>query len=104
MLKAAVFKKCTEKIWEVMKEMSTMEFLNFQVFSLGHVHPGWLDLQNPLSILKATARGQLLIQMYPLSTTHTAGSNEKDLCTLCNQEPGTTIHFLINCRTLAETR
>ena len=79
MINAAVFKKWTEKLWDAAEEMSTMEFLNLQARSLKQLHPVWQGLHNPLSILKATAMAQLLIKRYPLSTSHTADSNKKDL-------------------------
>ena len=106
MVKAAVCKKWTEKLHvrEAAEEMSTMEFFTIQACSLGQLHPVWQGLHNPLSTLKATDRAQLLIKRYPLSTSHTAGSNEKDLCPLCKQVSDITTHFLIHCSARAETK
>ena len=84
--------------------MSCMEFDNLQVCNLRQLHTVWKGLHNPLPILKATVMAQLLITMYPLSTSHTAGSNKRDLCTFYKQELETTNHFLIHCSALAETR
>ena len=97
MVKVAAFKKRTEKLRDAAEEMSTMEFLNLQACSLGQLHPIRQVLHNPLSILKATARAQLFIKLYPLSTSHTSGSNKKDICPFSKQQPETTTHFLIHC-------
>ena len=75
---------------------NTMEFLNLQACSLGQLHPVWLGLHNPLSILNATSRAQLLIKRYPLSTSHSAGSNKKDVCPHSKQKTETTTYFLIH--------
>ena len=64
----------------------------------------WQDMGCPLTIKKATIKAMLLTQRYPLSTSRTAGSRRSELCPLCNSEPETTTHFLLQCGKLSTVR
>jgi hypothetical protein len=104
LVKAAVHAYWTHQLHTEAKGKTTLELLNIHACNTVDIHPAWKDLYCPLSIHKATAKVKLLVQRYPLSTSHTAGHMKSDTCPLCRKEPETVTHFLLHCDTLAEAR
>ena len=70
----------------------------------GKLHPVWRNTTSQLDILKATVKAQLLVKRYPLSTSRTAGKKWSNICPLCEVEPETTAHFLLQCSKLSNIR
>ena len=103
-VKAAVHAYWTHHIQVEALEKKTLVLLNIHACNTIDIHPSWKDLHCTLSIHKATAKVKLLVQRYPLSTSHTAGQKKSDLCPLCKVEPETVIHFLLYCEILVEAR
>ena len=104
-IRGAVAEVWMEELKSEASEMSSLRFLNLEVCQYGQVHPAWnLSRSNPLTSFAANVRVKLLVQRYPLSSNHTAGSHMSKTCKMCHQEEETTLHFLLHCAALRETR
>ena len=80
-------------------------YLNLADTELGRLHPVWDTTKtDPLTSYQASVRMRLLIQRYPLSTSHTAGKQTIGLCKLCEESEETITHFLLICSKLSQTR
>ena len=84
--------------------MSSLSYLNKNACSIGTVHPVWKCGSDPLQSLMASTKAKLLVQRYPLTTSHTAGKNKSDLCPLCHNALEDMEHFLIHCIALEHIR
>ena len=62
-----------------------------------------MDTSDPLAVLRATVHAQLLIQRYPLNTSHTSKQRLAP-CPCCLQCEETLEHFLIHCPGLSMVR
>ena len=85
-------------------KMSSLSYLNKNACSVGTVHPVWKCGSDPLQSLMASIKAKLLVQRYPLTTSHTAGKNKSDLCPLYHNAPEDMEHFLIHCTALEHIR
>ena len=103
------YKEVIEKWWlktlrQKADKMSSLSYLNKNACSVGTVHPVWKCGSDPLQSLMASTKAKLLVQRYPLTTSHTAGKNKSDLCPLCHNAPEDMEHFLIHCTALEHIR
>ena len=46
----------------------------------------------------------MMVQRYGIASNHSAGRNKSDTCPLCQKDPETMPHFLLNCPVLDEAR
>ena len=72
------YKEVIEKWWlktlrQKADTMSSLSYLNKNACSVGTVHPVWKYGSDPLQSLMASTKAKLLVQRYPLTTSHTAG-------------------------------
>ena len=103
-VKTAVNDHWLKTLVEEAKCKKSMSFLNAEKCSLSDTHPVWHDLHCPLDVMKATVKAKMLLQRYPLLTSHTARNQRSETCMLCKQEPETTSHFLLHCPALQKER
>ena len=103
-VKLAVHEEWTNLLQKEASNMTSLQYLNIDACSTNHIHPIWQDLESPLSIKQATVKALLLIKRYPLTTSPTAGTRRRDTCPLCNSEPETVTHFLLQCDRLSTIR
>ena len=84
--------------------MSTLKYLNTEACTPGSVHQVWECGSSPQEVTIAATKARMLVQRYGITTSYCAGRNKTDLCPLCQQEPETLVHFLLNCPALEEAR
>ena len=85
-------------------EKSMLKHLNADTCNMDQIYPVWWNLSSRLDIRRATAKMLLLAQLYSRATSPTAGANKADTCPLCKAERETTVHFLLHCPVLPQTR
>ena len=83
--------------------MSTLKYLLTEKCSPGNVHSIWVTTSDPLIVYRACIHAKLLVQRYPLSSTHIS-KNRSDLCPCCHLEEETIEHFLLKCMNHANAR
>lgn len=104
MVKEAVNSHWTECLRKEAAGMTSLSYLDLKLCNTCTLHPVWLNLTSQLAVRKATVKALLMVQRYPLTTSHTAGANRKEQCPLCSEEPETTEHFILHCKALRQTR
>jgi hypothetical protein len=103
-VKSAVLNHWTASLRDDAQRMTTLAYLKLDCCHLGKMHHTWHALHNKLVIRKASVKSKLLVQRYPLTTSHTAGMKKAPLCILCHQDEETTLHFILHCPTLQQAR
>jgi hypothetical protein len=103
-VKAAVHRYWTKQTREAAHDRSTLQYLCVDLCSTEQTHPVWQNLNDPLTIRKATVKALLLVQRYPLASAHTAGPKRSESCPLCSGDLETTTHFLLHCPSLHPIR
>ena len=84
--------------------MTSLQYINIEQCDISTPNPVWQNVRSPMDIMKATVKAQIMVQRYPLATSHTAGSRKSPLCPICGKEPEDTMHFLLQCDTLMSVR
>jgi hypothetical protein len=97
-VKKAVYSEWDKQLRETAVTKSTLTLLSKRC-TITAIHPVWEHVTSQLDIRKATVKSQLLIQRYPLSTSHTAGKKKSSLCPLCKDEPETTVRSCVIANT-----
>ena len=104
-VKKAVEEKWYEQLCEEAKTKSTLSYLNTEECGIGHLHPAWDSARtDPHTSFCASIRVKILVQRYPIATSHTAGRSRSLTCKLCNEDDESMIHFLLQCTALASAR
>ena len=81
-----------------------MTFLNLEACMPDMVHPVWRCGTDPMQVTMAVTKARLLIQRYPLGSSHSAGKHKSDRCILCGGPEESTYHFLLICEHLQGIR
>ena len=104
MVKNAVNEHWYDELTEQASKMKTLKYLNTHNCCPGYVHTIWSHNTDPLEAHMATVKARILVQRYPLSSSHCAGKNASPTCPLCREGEETTEHFLIVCPALMKRR
>ena len=84
--------------------MSTLHFLNTHSYHVGSCHCIWAGtIADPLAVYRASVHMKILMQRYPINTSHTSKSRTST-CPCCHNGEETLAHFLIQCRMLRSAR
>ena len=103
-VKASVSHYWMEQLYEDAKGKSTLQYLNLDHCIQDTPHHIWTSTtSDPLQVHRAAVHVQLLVQRYPISTSHTA-KHKSDMCPCCKSAEETLLHFLTCCKALANTR
>ena len=102
-------KQCVWDSWykwlkEEALNKSTLKYLNLEYCQPGIIHPVWAqDELDPLAHHRATVHVHLLVQRYPINTSHTS-KKKSSPCPCCQAEEETLEHFLLKCKQTAHIR
>ena len=76
-------KEALHKVWGTKlreaHQMSSLPYLKIEPCTTDLLYPVWHDLYNSLAIRKATVKAQLMVQLYPLTTSPMAGAKCSDI-------------------------
>ena len=102
--KALIRNKVTTTWYNVLKNealsMKTLEHVNIEKCQPRESHCVWNTTStDPLESYRATIHAKILVQRYPLHTSHTTQS-KNTLCPCCNTSEETLHHFMITCPVL----
>ncbi len=105
-------KKYTEAIsleWEsqLKRNASTMKslmYLDMSGCNIGVVHPVWRCGSDPMQARMASVQAKLLVQRYPLASSHCAGKHQSPSCPVCLGPSEDISHFLFHCQGLQQAR
>ena len=93
-----------DELRETAKGMSTMSYINMDSCQYNSPHPVWeLGTTDPLIVHRAAVHTKLLVQRYPINTSHTSRTKAKT-CPCCESLDETLQHFILECPMLARTR
>jgi hypothetical protein len=104
LVKTAVQETWLKQLKSQASRKSTLQLLNLEVCSFGMVHPVWNHSADPLQGHMASTKAKLMVQRYPLTTSHCAGKHRSETCPLCREKSETLQHFLLECPALVTTR
>ena len=88
-------------------DKSSLRFLNTENYEIGEVHCVWKNAGfNPMAIKKAGIKARLMTGTYVLQSVRAKFNqyNVDPTCLLCGENPEDHEHFLLRCRSLAESR
>ena len=88
-------------------DKSSLRFLNTENCEIGEVHCVWKNASfNPMAIKKAGIKARLMTGTYVLQSVRAKFNqyNVDPTCLLCGENPEDHEHFLLRCRSLAESR
>jgi hypothetical protein len=86
---------------------SSLKYLNTAVCQVGKPHPLWSSVHtNKLDILRGAVKAKLLTGSYMLQAriSKHSGGTLPSLCLLCRQAREDTVHFILTCSALKNTR
>ena len=92
---------------ELVKKAETMVTLSYLDMSRcygGMVLDIWEYNTDPLEAHMATVKAKLLLQRYPLASSHCAEKKKSNICQLCGEGEETMSHFIVTCQTLMKWR
>ena len=108
-----VWKACVKQhVWchwykqlrEEAESKSTLRYLNLEGCEPGKVHHVWAqDSLDPLAVHRATVHAHILVQRYPINTSHTS-KRKSHPCPCCQTSEETLEHFLLQCKATAHIR
>ena len=105
MVKASVLTQWEANLKKLAGEMPTLSMLNLDICNLSCAHPVWgIGAAEALTVQKASTKAKLLVQHYLLFYSRTAGANYGRPCPLCKLEAESMKHFLLDCKSLEDTR
>lgn len=84
--------------------MKSLKYLNTDACKIGSVHPVWQCGSDPVQARMAAIHAKLLVQRYPLASSHCAGKRQSPNCPACNVATEDLEHFLLKCNQLQHTR
>jgi hypothetical protein len=82
----------------------SLSMVNLQDCQYGKVHLAWKCGDDPLQVVLASTKVKLMVQRYPLSSTHCAVKHQSKHCPICNGPPESMTHFILECPQLEKTR
>ena len=89
---------------EMARNMKTLAFLNTQTRIKYECHPIWqFRTSDPLMVHKAMVHAKILVQRYPLRTSHVSNSKSAT-CPCCQLSDETLEHFILECAELETAR
>ena len=103
-VKAGVHSYWNRKLKEDASNMKSLSFLNTEICAIGFSHPVWVCGNDPLQATMAATKATLLVGRYPLTALKCAGKKQLPLCPLCNTNPETVKHFILQCTALEDQR
>ena len=84
--------------------MSSLLYLNPDSFCVGSCHNVWSGtITDPLAVHRASVHAKILVQRYPINSSHTAKSKTSS-CPCCHAPEESLEHFLLHCRMLRSAR
>jgi hypothetical protein len=96
-VKSAIHHQWEKKLKDEAANLTTLEYLNLEMCTLGAVHPVWKCGNDPMQVIMAMTKAKLLIQRYALGSNHCAGKYMSTSCPLCHGPPENLEHFLLEC-------
>lgn len=92
------------ELTETARAMTTMKYVNLDKCKFGQYHSVWaIQSTDPLMVHRAAIHAKILVQRYPLNTSHTSRSKTTQ-CPCCNTCEETLQHFLLECTKLETVR
>lgn len=106
LLKESVYSACHNELKMEATQKTTLEFLDLQMCTRNEPHIIWQSsIYSTAETKKASIRVKLLTGTYLLQTrVYKFKKALTPICPLCNLENEDTVHFVIKCPALAETR
>ena len=98
-VKVMVRRYWTENLMDTARSMKTMAYINLQQLGLDPHHVWPRDTSDPLVIYRSTVHAKLIIQRYPLYTSHMSRASST-VCPCCHEAEETIEHFIVICVTL----
>ena len=100
-IKAHVNAYWMEHIKDEAKTTSTLKHLQLDACIKDKLHPVWASAtMGPVDVQQATIHVQLLVQRYPINSSHTI-KNRTSPCPCCLAAEETVQHFKVECTNLA---
>ena len=104
MVKTAVIAHVEEMIWDAASQKSTLTFLE-KSFHYRETHPVVGLVENSRQVTRANVKTRLLTKTYPIQETrHRVKRANNPSCLLCQHHSEDTLHFILKCPALDETR
>ena len=103
-VKEQVEKAWTTQLQEIASEKSTLKYVKLSACCSAECHPVWsTNTSDPIVVHKAMIHAKLLVQRYPLRTSHMT-SSKTTTCPCCGEMEETLKHFAIECTALQRIR
>jgi ribosomal protein L31 len=89
--------------WQKLLQEEAACYLNIDACSTGKCHPIWALGTDPHMVTRATLQVKMLVQRYPINTSHTSNSRTT-VCPCCKKADETMEHFIAECPALKYAR
>lgn len=103
-VKLAISTYWQDKLTSEASQKKTLHLINLDDCEHGKVHQAWKCGDDPLQVVMASTKVRLMVQRYPLSSTHCAGKYWSEECILCGGPAETVSHFILECPRLEKVR